>query len=90
MDEYTLNPESIISDLLASSLMHAHETGRRHLYIWEARGLARLAREPSMGNRNAWTGDRVRAYAENKPILPGWSINPYTIDMFDEAPTAPR
>jgi len=79
----SIDPEIIISDLLASTLMQGHESGRRHLYIWEAQGLAHLARKGT-AVINAWTADRVRAYAKTQPILPGWDTILYPIDMFDE------
>lgn len=73
-----LPAEGIIADLLSQTLMQGHESGRRHLYIWEAKGLAWLASNPTIC-RNAWTADCVRAYANNAPILPGWSAETYPI-----------
>lgn len=73
----------VIADLLASTLMRGHEEGRRHLYIWEARGLTLLAR--SLDGTNAWTADRARAYANGKPILPGWSPDTYPIEWVESA-----
>jgi hypothetical protein len=69
----------IISDLLSNSLMRARRVKRRHLYIWEARALAFLADSP-WRSINAWTADRVRAYADGRPILPGWSSDTYPIE----------
>lgn len=84
-----MRADEIIADLLSSSLMRAHEEGRRHLYVWEACGLAFLADERG-GDINAWTAARVRAFAKGAPILAGWSTEPYPIAWVRDRPPAPR
>ena len=73
----------IISDLLSQALMDAHRVGRRQLYVWEATALAFLADNP-WKSINAWTADRVRAYAKGRPVLPGWSTDTYPIEYVRE------
>ncbi len=74
-----MDAAKIISDLLSSVLRQAHQEQRKQLYIWEAEGLAFLA-DNEWKSINAWTADRVQAYAEGRPILPGWSVETYPIE----------
>lgn len=62
---------SIISDLLASTLMQAAQENRGWLYGWERRGLAWLAANRA-GLMSAWTNDRMHQFIEGEDVLCRW------------------
>lgn len=62
---------SIISDVLASTLMQAALEDRGWIYDWERRGLAWLAANRS-GPMNAWTNDRMLQFIEGEDVLCRW------------------